>query len=234
MSHQPDLRLLTLTGIAHRCAQETQRFFQRQAHDPRYCYELFRRAIADHNERAWQLVYRQYRSLVEGWVARHSAFPATGEEVQYFVNRALERMWAALTPDKFSRFPDLKALLRYLQMCVHSAILDEVRAAESRIVNAQVDLQSARTRASGSTTEDQAVARVHRDIVWQAVDARLQDEKERTVVHGSFVLGLKPRELCAQYGDVFRDVREVYRTKENVLARLRRDPEIQRLLGADT
>jgi DNA-directed RNA polymerase specialized sigma24 family protein len=233
MSHQPDLRLLTLTGIAHRCAQETQRFFQRHAHDPRYCYELFRRAIVDRNERAWQLVYRQYRSLVEGWVVHHSAFPATGEEVQYFVNRALERMWAALTPDKFGRFPDLKALLRYLQMCVHSAILDEVRTAESRTVNAQVDLQSARTRASGSTTEDQAVARVHRDTVWQAVNARLQDEKERTVVHGSFVLGLKPRELCAQYGDVFRDVREVYRTKENVLARLRRDPEIQRLLGAD-
>ena len=61
---------------------------------------------------------------------RHAAFPASGEEAQYFVNRAFDKLWTAMTPQKFERFPDLKSLLRYLQMCVHSAIIDHVRVAE--------------------------------------------------------------------------------------------------------
>ena len=85
----------------------------------------------------------------------------------------------------------------------------------------------------GAAVEAQALARVRREELWRAIDARLHDEKERRVVYGSFVLALKPRELCAQYRDTFRDVREVYRVKENVLARLRRDAELARLFGQD-
>jgi hypothetical protein len=48
-------------------------------------------------------------------------------------------------------------------------------------------------------------------------------------VYGSFVLALKPRDLYAQFRDTFRDVREVYRVKERVLARLRRDAELEKL-----
>lgn len=102
LSDRTDVRLLTLTGVAHRCSQETDLFFQQRSYDPQFCFELLRRAIVHCNERAWELAYDQYRSQVIGWVARHSAFPTSGEEVQYFVNRAFEKMWVALTPDKFS------------------------------------------------------------------------------------------------------------------------------------
>jgi len=61
----------------------------------------------------------------------------------------------------------------------------------------------------------------------------LCNEKERRVVYGSFVLALKPRELYAQFRETFRDVKEVYRVKENVLARLRRDAELQEFLIRD-
>jgi hypothetical protein len=50
-------------------------------------------------------------------------------------------------------------------------------------------------------------------------------------VYGSFVLALKPRELAARYPEMFDDVRQVYRIKENVLARLGRDAELQEILG---
>ena len=53
------------------------------------------------------------------------------------------------------------------------------------------------------------------------------------MVYGSFVLALKPRELYAQFRETFRDVKEVYRVKENVLARLRRDAELQEFLVRD-
>jgi DNA-directed RNA polymerase specialized sigma24 family protein len=233
MSHQADLRFLTLAGVAHRCSQETALFFQRQSYDPWYCFELFRRAITDRDQHAWELVYAQYRSLVAGWVERHSAFPDSGEEAQYFVNRAFEKMWAALNPDKFGHFSDLGSLLRYLQMCVHSVILDQIRVAERCVVGVQAEDLAVENNASRPIVEDQALDRVHRREFWREINARVRDEKERRVVYGSFILALKPRELYARFRETFRDVDEVYRVKENVLARLRRDAALRNFLDGD-
>jgi hypothetical protein len=47
------------------------------------------------------------------------------------------------------------------------------------------------------------------------------------------MLDLKPQELYDHFRGVFSDVDEVYRVKQNVLARLRRDPEFQKLLGGN-
>ena len=229
MSEQTDVRLLTLAGVAHRCARETRLFFQNQRSDPRYCFELFRRAIAERDERAWELVYAQYCPLVGGWVKRHSALPDSGEESQYFVNRAFEKMWGALTPEKFGHFVNLRSLLRYLQMCVHSVILDQVRLAERSVVDVQPEALAAGRTTGAPIVEDLALERLHRQEFWRAIDGRLCDEQERRVVYGSFVLALKPRDLYAQFGDTFRDVREVYRVKERVLARLRRDAELEEI-----
>ncbi len=232
MPRQADLQRLTLAGIAHRCRHETELFLQRQGHDPRYCFELFRRAIIDRSQRAWECIYGVYRPLVAGWVERHSALAASGEEAQYFVNRAFEKMWVALTPAKFQRFPDLKSLLRYLQMCVHSAILDQVRSAERSRLEARAE-DVAGQSAPQLAVEDQALARLQGEELWNEISARLRDERERRVVYCSFVLALKPREICAQFPGAFDDVREVYRIKENVLARLRRDAELRTSLGYD-
>jgi len=231
MSEQIELHALALASIAHRCTRETEAFFQRRAHDPAYCYELFRRAIVDRCQPAWDVIYAQYRPLVVGWVERHPAFAVSGEEVQFFVNRAFEKMWAALDATKFARFPGLKSLLRYLQMCVHSAIIDQSRKAEQPAASVPVESLSDLSIADGPQHEDPALARVYRQEFWEQINARLNDERERRVVYGSFVLGLKPRELHARYQDTFGDVTDVYRVKENVLARLRRDGELAEILG---
>jgi DNA-directed RNA polymerase specialized sigma24 family protein len=238
MSHQTDLRLLALNVVADRCARETRLFFQGQVCDPRYCFELFRRAIVGRNQRAWEFVYNQYRPLVTGWVSRHPAFPASGEETQYFVNRAFEKMWVALTPEKFDRFSNLKSLLRYLQTCVHSVILDQVRVNQVRVteqpvVDVQTKVSSDEDRTREPFVEHQALDRMCAQELWEEINARLSNEKERLVIYGSFFLALKPRELYAQFQDKFCNVNEVYRVKENVLARLRRDAELKNLFGQD-
>jgi RNA polymerase sigma factor (sigma-70 family) len=233
MPHSTDLQSLTLAGIAHRCIRETERYFARQAYDPRFCYELFRRAFLNRDQCAWEHLYNQYRPLIAGWVRRHSAFPSTDEGVDYFVNRALEKMWSALTPEKFGRFEDLKSLLRYLQMCVHSAIIDAVRARKEPTVDIEDEKLAALGKRFTPAVERAAMNQIQRQQLWQEIGARLHNDKERKVVYGSYVLALKPRELYAQYQEMFRDVTEVYRVKENVLARLRRDAELQKRLAQD-
>ncbi len=231
MLYESDPRLLTLAGIAHRCAQETERFFQRQSHDPRYCFELFRRAILEHDQLAWEMIHAQYQPLVAGWVQHHPAFEAGDEEVQYFVNRTFEKIWVALTPEKFSRFSDLQPLLRYLKMCVHSVIVDHNRSAEQSAWDIQAEESAVENIANDQAIEDGVLDQMYQHQLWEWINARLNDEKERLVVYGSFTLALKPRELYVQFRTMFSDVDEVYRIKQNILARLRRDPEFKKLLG---
>jgi len=223
-----DHQLLTLSGLRHRCAVESDRFFSRQEHDPRYCFELFRRAINNHDQQAWQIIYDQYGPLVSGWVERHSLFPAAEEETQYFVNRAFEKMWAAITPAKFENFPNLKSVLSYLQMCVHSVLVDYVRNREQATAMAQEDLS--RIPDDGAANVERRVSqRAESEELWLWLDERLKNEKERRVVYGAFVLAMKPRELYAQFPETFNGVNEVYRVKENVMARLRRDDGLKKL-----
>ncbi len=222
-----DLRRLTLTGLAHRCAQETERFFQRESHDPRYCYELFRRAIEKRDELAWELIYEQYRREVAGWVQRHPAFADCGEEAQYFVNAAFAKMWVAITPQKFSRFPELAAVLRYLQTCVSGVIFDHIRKAER--AEPVPDPEDFRPPPGLDEIPDP----IPGEEIWQLVEERLNDDKERRFVYEYFILGLKPREIYDRHRSLFSGVHEIHRIRQNVLARLRRDAALRKLLGLD-
>jgi DNA-directed RNA polymerase specialized sigma24 family protein len=220
---------LTLAGLTHRCAQETESFFRRNAYNPDFCYELFRRAVLERNQRAYDCLYAQYKPLVAGWVERHPSYPGAGEEVQYFVNRSFEKLWHALTPEKFQRFPTLKALLSYLKLCTHSVVIDHARVRQHALLDeAPGDALLSGLPASANVERD-AVENAQQQEFWHVINRRLADEKEQAVVFGSFVLAMKPAELQVKYAHLFSDVKDVYRTKQNVLDRLRRDPELLNL-----
>ncbi len=224
---QVDLQTVPLSVISHRCAQESDRFFNRQAYNPRFCYELFRRAILARNEEAWARIYAQYERLVSHWVERNAAFASSGEDVVYFVNRAFEKMWLGITPEKFEMFPNLKSILRYLQMCVHSVLVDFVRQKEYRLVLESVEDVGYQVDTGETAVEDQVATHLDRVELWAWLKQQLNHEKEYCVVYGMFILALKPREMLAQYPTVFEDVKDVYRVKENLVVRLRRSDEFR-------
>jgi len=221
---------LSLSSISHRCARESDRFFNRQDHDPRFCYELFRRAILLKNELAWNRIYGQYERLVRHWVERHAAFPTSGEEVQFFINRAFEKMWVGITPKKFEDFDDLKSILRYLQMCVHSVMVDFVRQKEYKKIVDPLDAQSLNPHSQESDAEDEVTRTMMGQALLDLIDEYVQDEQEACIVENMFIYGLKSREVANQFQNLFSDVSEVYRVKENLLARLRRNDDLQQIL----
>lgn len=227
--------IISLTDLAQKCALETDRFFRDQPYDPQYCFELFRLAVVGRQELAWEAVYSQYRGLVGRWVQQHSGFAASGEEAQYFINRAFEKIWAALTPEKFAQFPDLGYLLRYLKMCVHSVISDYHRALEPGLeLPLERPLEAEPVIAAGNPRQDpekELIGRTQRLSFWNALCERLNGEKEYQVIYGSYMLALKPGDLFDAFPGLFADVDEVYRIKQNILARLRRDGELAESLG---
>jgi DNA-directed RNA polymerase specialized sigma24 family protein len=221
----------TLTELIRQCALETDRFFNGQSFDSQYCFELFRKAILEHDPLAWEAVYTQYHPLVGKWVVQHPGFETSGEELQYFVNRAFEKLWAALAPEKFRGFTELGSLLRYLKMCVHSVISDYRRSLEQSELVDLSEEESGEIEDGAPPVEESALERAGQLAFWEMINARLNDEKERQVVYGSFVLALKPRELYEQFPRLFGNVDEVYLVKQNVLSRLRRDLGLAKFIG---
>jgi hypothetical protein len=229
MADRNPISQLNLGRISQRCAEESQRFFKRQEYDDRYCFELFRRAFGQRESRAWDVIFTQYQPLVLGWITRHPSFPSLGEDAEYYVNRAFERMFTAVTPEKFKGFADLRQLLRYLQMCTGSVIIDAVRRLEQADQIA-LDETEHISHPEEVDVEDQVAANHQRTRFWAWLQTRLKDEQERTVMYGCFVLDMKPRELCDAHQQTFTTVADVYRIKQNVLERLRRDPEVRSFL----
>jgi hypothetical protein len=226
--------MLTLQDLARHCAEETDHYYHSQKYDPQYCFEIFRRAIIDRDQFAWEIILSQYQPLVLKWVNQHPGFLSTGEEDEYFINRAFEKIWIALTPEKFSKFTALASLLSYLKMCVHSVITDQNRARQFSAVEAAASDRPQDFQASEDShlsIEDQALEQDFRQHFWQSIQTRLQDEKEQRVVYDSFFLALKPREIQKLAPNLFTSVEEVYLIKQNILARFRRDDELNKLIS---
>jgi hypothetical protein len=236
MVGDPDIDSFGLNGLNHRCQQESDLFFQRKSFDPRYCFELFRRAFMLRSEDAWECVYHQYRKLVLGWVTRHPLSSTLDEEAEYFLNRAFEKMWTGITPQKFAQFSDLKALLHYLQLCVHSVIVDHARAREQAILieddsgSEPENLVFQENAEAVESVEHQVASHLDARALWDEVAIRLKTEQERVVVYGMFVLNLKSREVYEEFHGVFANIDEIYMIKENIIARLRRDRDLVRAL----
>ena len=234
MNTDSDLQSRHLNDLRQHCAEQSVRFFQRQDHDPRFCFELFRRAINNRAEDAWEYLYQQYKPLVAGWVENNATFHVLDEEREFFVNRAFEKMWGSISPEKFTRFSDLDAVLRYLKMCVASVIIDHARAQARPQIENSLDALDGEVQRDSPDLEELVLDRVGSQEFWHRIRVLISSKTEYRVLYGSFVLGLKPQEVLENYPEEFNDVREIYRVKENLLARLRRSQELIAYLASYT
>ncbi len=195
--------------------------FSAPEHDPSSCFELFRRALCEQDQQAWAGLMAQYRTLVRSWVERHPAYHESGETHEYFINRTFEKLWLSIDRKKFQKFGELSALLRYVQMCVHSVLIDHHRA--NAIAALQDELGEGTPIPDNPSPEAHALDRVQGSELWEYVEARANGKQEKLCLYASFVLGLKPRQILEYYPKSFKDTDEIYLVKQNVIARLRRD-----------
>jgi hypothetical protein len=224
----PGLRTTDLAELVRRCATESERFYRGQQHDTRFSYELFRRALAERDEAAWEQLYLHYSSLVEGWIRRSGAFTSSGESSEYFVVGAFTKFWRALTPDRFASFPTLASLLQYLQLCSTSVVIDSVRAQSWAEMLPEETISPSHT--PHYSPDEEAMSRVDSEEFWRFIGGQLHNEVERVVVYYSFVLCLTPRAIYAKRSELFSSVNDVYNVKRNVLGRLSRNQQLRALI----
>lgn len=223
-----DLDCLPLQELSERCVRQRDRFLSEGESDTRFCFEIMRRAIVERDERAWEVLVRNYDALVRGWVLKNSAFRATGVHVDEIVHLAFCRFWQSLTPTKFREFDSLASLLQYLQMCTGSTIVELLRQAHSR--QQTLSLEHLVDVASDDQVESEVIERWQQLGFWREIRRFLKDEQEEIIVYRYFVQGLKPRYIHAEHPEQFPEVDDVYRVKRNVINRLRRAESLRRWL----
>jgi len=227
MSDDNELQHMPVADLAQKCAQETDLFFAHHDSDGKYCFELFRRAVHKMDEHALGVLIVQYQPLVARWVdrwmGRHPDFAFVNEEAQDFIAQAFERFWISFTPAKFDKSRNIADILKYLQMCVHGAITDAWRKLRRLQLEQELGDDEQEFSEPAPTPEEL----LQKDEFWQLIRKKSKDPREYTVIYASFHLALSPREILAEYPNDFRDVKEIYQYKANLLERLERDDEFR-------
>jgi hypothetical protein len=212
---------MELEALARRSSLEHERYCRNQPPDTRFAYELFRRAIVEHSQEAWNHLYRNYAAQIAFWIKRQRGY-ADYDASDVLVNETFLRFYQALPPKRFAAFPTLASLLRYLRCCALCAVIDEGRA-NARAESLQKDA-SVIEQASSRAFDQEVIARIQAAELWRYIAARVTSEAEQVVLVDDFVLGMKPRAIYHLHRDLFPSVADVYRIKRNLLDRLRRDP----------
>jgi hypothetical protein len=223
-----NFRELPLNELARRCREETQRFLRGEPREDAFCFEVFQRAVALRDDDAWEAIMSQYRGIVLAYVGQHTAPAMLHEPDEYWVNRAFQRFWTAVGPERFAQFPDLAALLKYLKMCIHSEVMDEVRARKLASLTSLDELGE--MTPSPNNAEHTAVGSLAGEQLWKTILGELQDEAEQVVAYLSFARDLKPSEIFRRHPRLYENVADVYRIKRNVIERLRRSEDVRAFL----
>jgi RNA polymerase sigma factor (sigma-70 family) len=226
MANQRDLTWLTLEAVATGCRAESQRSRHLEAG---YCFELFRRALEHAEQAAWQSVSAQYHRLILEWVYAARRPADALDDPDDLAREAIERFWRTLAGrcnPLAARFPHVGALLKYLQQCAVTTVLDRRRRAQRDLRRASLAVADASLREAVPGPENEAIERADRSALLARVrawvDSDVSDPDERLVLRLSYTDDLSPAEIAARFPERFADAAAVRQIKERVLRRARR------------
>lgn len=215
---QMDLSLLSV-----HCARELSKHRRKEARDDRYCVELFRRAIIQHNDQCWSVIQQLLAETVRVWLHNHPYrdIALRQESEENYIAQTFARFWYA-TREQTLAFRTLHAALSYLHATLNGLLIDTLRS-------------HLRTKSVPLPEPDSLAEPAKEDVcdsegIWDAIQSLLDNERERRVAYLLYYCGLKPREIVARYPTEFMHVKEIYRLNGNIVERLRRNRDRLRWL----
>lgn len=236
---------LPIDRLQQSCQQETRHFINRQAHDPRFCLELLRRALTTNDEQAWQVIYQHYQRQVYKWVQAYLSFAVSRSELQTLVDDTFLKWHGTFrrNPKKFTDYPNLAALLGLLRRCAERVVQDFVGKRQHEATTLPLeptdadeagdDISGARRMLSNQAIDHLSIRhnrRVDDEQIASLLQSLLHDEKERLVAIALFLEEQKPRELYNTHCHLFASVDEVNTIRERLKARLARNEQFRQQL----
>lgn len=192
-------------------------------HDPALSaarYELFRRALIEHDEDAWETLYQAYEPLLISWISKRVTAPQEAYGV------LIGEIWMKFlrnirTADKFSHFANLGGLLAYLKCCALSAVVDHLREISRDKQHFSLEtLQEDEHEQVGSTPD--LLQALHYQDLLSLIDPLLRNEQERIIVHVLLVEQERPSTLLQWYPGVFSCIDDIYKARRRLIEHLQR------------
>src|SRR5258708_15767556 len=121
---------MRLPALADRCMSEINKYRRGEASSDQYCLEIFRRAMLEHDNKAWDLLVGRFQEFLLAAFRRHLRCEAASrlDSPENYVARAFARFWIAAVHNQQVTFTSLGGALRYLSVCLNSTILDMLRS----------------------------------------------------------------------------------------------------------
>jgi hypothetical protein len=236
---------MTIGQLQSQCRQETQRFTNRQPYDPRFCWELLRRALTNNDAQAWYEIYYNYQDQVSKWVQMQLSFTVSNSELQTLVDDTFLKWHGTFkrTPEKFADYPTLAALLGLLRLCAERVVQDFVGKRQRETIllplampdadDGREVLYNARRPLADPLIDPLSLlcSRAQADEkLYAFLQTLLRDKKEWLVMITLFLEGWKPRELYDAYPALFASIDEVNTIRERLKARLARNEQFRQQL----
>jgi hypothetical protein len=240
-----ELQSLALDQLMQRCHTMTVSYLRtQQVGDDCYCLELFRRAVQDHDEKAWAFIYTTYSTeeflgehYVLKWVrswfnGRHGAAIRSA----YTEDEVVHEVWMRFAHSEAARsfnFLTMSQLMSYLRRLINNFMMDVARRRSVHVIESSTDQEAIHVEQLLRTVPDQAdnVERVISDhealeeMLRQIGDQMIANEHEWLVFRGYFLERLPPRKLYSLYPGMFAPGEvEIIRTR--LVRRLRKSPFI--------
>ncbi|MEI6043592.1 MAG: hypothetical protein WCS37_04265 [Chloroflexota bacterium] len=222
----------SINDLVKGCREQTELYSQHGDYDPRDCFELWRRAIVDRDESAWTALVEQYSNFVQKWILQRLGSTSSIQvERDVLMNGAFFNMYRSLSPEKFTSFTNLPAILKYLKMCCWTIVTDYLRDWQERRFDVSLDPSLDQEEGGNTPLEvlplegtdlvEVVLDRVDRPAFWNLVWSRLESPSDQRLVYLRYVLDMPPREIVLLYPREYPTVQEVYRRNKNLLWRLR-------------
>ncbi|HEY1348363.1 MAG TPA: hypothetical protein VGF67_01900 [Ktedonobacteraceae bacterium] len=223
---QSTLRQMDLGSLTNRCGDEMKLLRRKQAFDDQYCLEIFRRAILERQEPAWEILQRRFDETVRIWLRSHPSrdLALSRDSEENYVALTFSRFWYAVR-DQRLEFPTLYAALSYLHATLNGVIIDTLRTHKSR----EIPLPEADSPDEPFSQDEPG----DEEATWKSLQKLVPDAREQRLVYLLYYCGLKPREILIRCPQEFAEIKEIYRLNHNILERLRRNRERVRWLLGD-
>lgn len=185
-------------------------------------YELFCRALDEHDQYAWLVIQKMYMPLVKSWIGK-TVSGISDFDTDDCVQLAYTKFWRSLSRDEISirtHFPHIGSVLKYLNQCVVTTAIDHLRK-KQRLARLNERLLKEREKSAfAQMVIRESCEKMDRVRHW--MQSKVDDPAERLLLKLLYEYDLKPAQIVQTFPDEFPDHHHVRRVRDRVMKRARR------------
>ncbi|MEM7333189.1 MAG: hypothetical protein AAF490_13960 [Chloroflexota bacterium] len=191
-------------------------------------YHLFIQALSERNEEAWDEIQKQFNYLVKKWI-RNQIFMITPAEIEDLAQITFFKFWNILSKQKgelTKNFPFCGAIVKYLKRCAETTAIEHLRK-QQRLNHLDEKLKQSNQFAYELQSRQQFEGLSEQsNLVRRWVTTNINHPDERLLLKLLFEYDMKPREIVNKFPSKFPTKRDVYRLREKIVKRARRNKQL--------